>query len=535
MAAHKAFVTVLQALEMDGHTLPVETDEECDRLFQSLQPIVNKPYDYETKMTLLHLAAAHNNFPLIERLIRAGANVNTTDAERKTPLFHLPAAGGTQARELLLSHGAIDDEEYFFRTEPEFKGGVGFLNRNVMRKLVLVLSAPVGILLFVNGLWFAVKFLLGTIAFYFVVAGYFVSELSVRPVWYNYDPKAKHLTFRNLPEEWRGCCHDPKFHFGYEYEDVTFESAQGGFRLSAWLVHGRSGTDMPRRELALVFTHGGGRDRRSWLRFLPIFVEQGYTCLLYDMREHGPSSGTGKGFTYGIMERWDVVGACRYMKRVQGFARVAAIGTSVGAAATIMAAAAAKADVDCVVAENPMLTAAQLQNVLIQRVVGPLLRGTFVSRPLFALFRKIASVWLNARLGNIPSQRCQSHHVIQQIAPRPLLLMHGTFDEIVPASHGQLLFDLAQEPKEFWLLPEASHCGLYDHSPEEWKRRVLTFLAKAGSGEFARLPRTASLTRLSGRAASPTAVAPAASGERATAPLHAPAASKRRGRAHDRR
>lgn len=47
-----------------------------------------------------------------------------------------------------------------------------------------------------------------------------------------------------------------------------------------------------------------------------------------------------------------------------------------------------------------------------------------------------------------------------QISPIPLLLMHGTADQVIPAKHSQILFELAQEPKQLILIPNGTHLGL---------------------------------------------------------------------------
>lgn len=480
--ALKAIITIQQALETD--TFLTVSEQECDQMFEDVKPVINQPIDGESRWTLLHLAAAHGRVDFCTRLMQLGAHVNVVDSENQTPYFLIPDSE-TELKELFKKNGAIDNLDYFkLKEEPDFKSA-GFLNEGFFRKLLLVFVVPFIVLLFVNGVSFAVKFLLCSLLFYFISAGYFVSELTVRPVWYNYKVGSKTLPLNNLPEEWRGTYHDPKFHFGYDFENVTFESDDDGhYVYSGWFIPGRQGVDVPKRKMALVCTHGGGRDRRNFLRHLPMFHDAGYSCLLYDLREHGLSSGTGKGFTYGIKERFDVQAAARWMKQEKGFERVGCLGTSVGAASSIAAAALSDKWIDLVIAENPMLTASQLSGVLLHRIIGPLFRGTRFSRPIFWAFKKICSIWLNARCGNVPSKKCQPMHVVDKISPRPLLLMHGTFDAVVPAAHGQQLYDLAKEPKEFWLLPEAGHTTLYDHSPEEFKRRVMTFLEKYESGNY---------------------------------------------------
>ena len=46
---------------------------------------------------------------------------------------------------------------------------------------------------------------------------------------------------------------------------------------------------------------------------------------------------------------------------------------------------------------------------------------------------------------------------IGSLAPRPLLLVHGDADEIVPPAHAERLFERAREPKELVRIPGGSH------------------------------------------------------------------------------
>ena len=47
--------------------------------------------------------------------------------------------------------------------------------------------------------------------------------------------------------------------------------------------------------------------------------------------------------------------------------------------------------------------------------------------------------------------------VAGSIAPRPLLVVHGSDDEWVPASHGRALYERAGEPRRFVEVPGANH------------------------------------------------------------------------------
>jgi fermentation-respiration switch protein FrsA (DUF1100 family) len=46
---------------------------------------------------------------------------------------------------------------------------------------------------------------------------------------------------------------------------------------------------------------------------------------------------------------------------------------------------------------------------------------------------------------------------VARISPRPLLVMHGQFDPLIPASHAHELYALAQPPKDLYIIPRGGH------------------------------------------------------------------------------
>jgi hypothetical protein len=128
-----------------------------------------------------------------------------------------------------------------------------------------------------------------------------------------------------------------------------------GLVLRGWLVPAAPNAARATRGLGMVCVHGGGRDRRAWLRHVPMFHNRGYDVLLFDFSEHGVryhamhlvscrvcgfsqmmscrvvcrvscgvcrSDGTKRGFSFGIREKDDVMAAVRFMKEQKGLPRV---------------------------------------------------------------------------------------------------------------------------------------------------------------------------------------------------------------------
>jgi dipeptidyl aminopeptidase/acylaminoacyl peptidase len=46
---------------------------------------------------------------------------------------------------------------------------------------------------------------------------------------------------------------------------------------------------------------------------------------------------------------------------------------------------------------------------------------------------------------------------VDRISPRPLLLVHGDADELIPVEHARRLYQKAKEPKELKIIPDARH------------------------------------------------------------------------------
>ncbi|MDI9457699.1 MAG: prolyl oligopeptidase family serine peptidase, partial [Bacillota bacterium] len=46
---------------------------------------------------------------------------------------------------------------------------------------------------------------------------------------------------------------------------------------------------------------------------------------------------------------------------------------------------------------------------------------------------------------------------VARISPRPLFIVHGTGDELIPYQHALKLFEQAGEPKKLLIIPGAAH------------------------------------------------------------------------------
>ncbi len=102
-----------------------------------------------------------------------------------------------------------------------------------------------------------------------------------------------------------------------------------------------------------------------------------------------------------------------------------------------------------------------------RRVAGLLLESTFRSIPSVAT--KLLPVLPAGAL--LRSERYDSIRKIGDIHC-PLLVIHGTADQLIPASEGQALFDAAPKPKDIWLVTGAGHNNVALRAGDEYGRRI---------------------------------------------------------------
>lgn len=301
--------------------------------------------------------------------------------------------------------------------------------------------------------------------------------------------------------EWyAGAVRDPNTDFGLSYTDVAIEGdtmveakadaphkpRHERFTLHGWHVPAPSTSS--KAKICIVLVHGAGRDRRAWLRHMPFLHSAGYGLLAFDCREHGFSSSKKRGIGWHSREATDVVVTCNYAKNVLGYSKIVVCGTSQGASSTIVAAAHLP-HVAAVIAENPYSSRYEAMK---NSLSGPFGRSfTPLLEPLRnAIVSIVATLAIRIRLG-IRSHKFGEHDDIRDLRDvglrdpidviaslkRPILIMHGDNDAVLPHSYSEKLFEAATEPKHLWIVEGGEHTGLWNRHKEKFESTVLQFLA----------------------------------------------------------
>ena len=244
---------------------------------------------------------------------------------------------------------------------------------------------------------------------------------------------------------------------GLPYENVYFKT-EDKVQLKGWFIPSEAYSNK-----TIILMHGWGMNRADILKNTYFLHDLGFNLLYFDFRALGESGG--KTSSIGYLELKDVAAAVRFLKetRPQFCEKIGLYGLSMGGMVAICEAA-RNPDIACVVAEASYYS--------FRRVVS---RWAWVHHrvPYFPLIPIILH-YIHKYLGVNP-ERYSPKYNIPRISPRPVFIIHGRYDNLVPAAQAKLLFKKAGEPKEIWLVPGAKHNKCAEVGGFEYKQRLADF------------------------------------------------------------
>ncbi len=238
-------------------------------------------------------------------------------------------------------------------------------------------------------------------------------------------------------------------------ETVAFSPRRGEHKVSGWFIPRANAT-------TTVLVCPGYRSSKTDMLGISNFLwKAGHNVLAFEYYGHGAQVGTP--ITLGYREMQDFMGAVDYAQERAPGTRLGVAAYSMGAAIAIMCSAHLP-EIEAIVADSPFATHASVVDYNVRRAFH------MPSAP----FAWLADYVLGWRAG-YHFRQVEPLRDIAQLAPRPILLIHGGKDTIVDPHDAPLLYAAAQEPKELWMVPEADHCGAYFVDRPLYVKKVLTF------------------------------------------------------------
>jgi fermentation-respiration switch protein FrsA (DUF1100 family) len=269
-------------------------------------------------------------------------------------------------------------------------------------------------------------------------------------------------------------------------EDVCLTTADG-LRLRG--IYLRAPT--PRRAGVILFGLEFGSNRWACVPYCDFLLAAGFDVFTFEFRGQGDSEAQ-PGYEpmqwVTDFEVTDMRAALAYLKsRPDADPRgVGFFGISKGGGAGLLAAA-TDPYVRCCATDGVFAT---------HTTMVPYMRKWIAIYSSRYWLQKLLPDWYYATFarGALRRIRRQRHcrfphleHFMSRLAPRPLLMIHGGGDTYIKPDMAQALFELAREPKEFWLVEGAKHNQALQLAGDEYRRRVREFFLKhlATSSPFA--------------------------------------------------
>lgn len=270
--------------------------------------------------------------------------------------------------------------------------------------------------------------------------------------WY-FSSQMLYLKIRECSEEHYVFCGDPSSQ-GIAFEEVSFNSSDG-LAIPGWYMPSTNA------QQAILLVHGRGASRREGMRYAKAIIDAGYSVLAIDMRH--PRQNHDIISTMGYHEKKDVVAALDYLEKSKGIKYIGVMGFSMGAATSII-----------VMAKDSRIKAGVF-NGSYANVPDVLAEGAkkiygLPRYPLMPVVQKIFE-WR----GSLDIDEINPEKYVGQISPRPVYIMHGTADTSVDFHHGQRLFELANEPKQFWKAEGGRHTRLWQLDKHKAETSVVEF------------------------------------------------------------
>lgn len=244
---------------------------------------------------------------------------------------------------------------------------------------------------------------------------------------------------------------------GQPYREVAFTTADG-LEISAWHIDG------PRAE-AIILVHGVDANRLAMTPEAQLLSQAGYQLLMLDLRGHGLSEGEYK--TYGYLEALDVQAATDYLARSPQVDHIGVIGHSYGGAAVARAAS-----------QDSRLEAVVLQSTYSSMITithDSFNRFAFLPEwPFAPLIISLAEERVGLQLSDVDSTR-----ELATMSPRPLMIIHGREDSLIPVEQAYELYRAAPHPKWLWIINNMGHMNAAHYRPDLYAYHVVTFFEYA--------------------------------------------------------
>jgi len=208
-------------------------------------------------------------------------------------------------------------------------------------------------------------------------------------------------------------------------EDIYFKTSDG-LTLHGWFFQAAN----LEAHATILVLHGNAENLSTHVNSVLWLIKEGFNLFIFDYRGYGKSEGSPS--IKGVhLDAESALNALLSVPRVDK-ERIIVLGQSIGGAIAVYT-----------VAHTPHK----------DRIAALVIDSAFSSYRLIAR-EKLAQFFITwpfqYPLSYLVSDAYSPIRWIREVSCVPVLIIHGAKDPVVPMHHGQMLYDAAQGPKEFW-------------------------------------------------------------------------------------
>ena len=213
-------------------------------------------------------------------------------------------------------------------------------------------------------------------------------------------------------------------------------------------------------EHTIIICHGVTSRTEGVIKFLNMFLDNGYNALFIDHRAHGKTGG--KHVSYGYFERYDLAKAIQWVRKEHN-GKIGLIGESMGAGISMQTLLVEKVDFvieDCGYSSFD------------EEVKHQIRRNRFVPLyPTYYFTRLIVYI-----IGGYDIKKVSPIEAVGQ-TDTPVMVVHGDSDNYVPFYMSSIIYDnIKSKSKMMYVAEDTGHALAYEEHPKEYRKNVYEFL-----------------------------------------------------------
>jgi fermentation-respiration switch protein FrsA (DUF1100 family) len=249
----------------------------------------------------------------------------------------------------------------------------------------------------------------------------------------------------------------------YDWPEVSVTSADGT-KLQGTYIRSREGGHR-----TVILLHGLYQNRSMCLPYISMYRDLGYNVLLVDQRGHGESGGAHT--EWGLAEMADLDSWVHWLKSRDPSVRIGMHGISLGAAMALLYSGTDQGrNLSFYVADSSYgnLTELGREKIYNWSQDQRLIWGYNVLDPFFqaAMFYHTHKL-----VADIEPMQAVKH------SSAPILFLHGSADELVPARTARLLYEqCASQKKSLHIFQDSPHAAAISTDRGDYERVLTAFL-----------------------------------------------------------